>query len=145
MRGDATADITGNLTSDPQKTYSSAGNPITKFTLAVNRKKKVGDEWKDNVQFFDIVCFGALADSANKNLSKGKPVRVKGNLDQNRWDAPDGSKRSKISIIADPWGVHYLFNKSPDSKQDDDVAPKEDKEEVPEGEVPPISDEDVPE
>ena len=41
--------LMGNLTRDPELRYTSNGSAVTSFGLAVNRKFKQGDEWKEDV------------------------------------------------------------------------------------------------
>ena len=55
----------------------------------------------DHVSYFDIAYNGAarIADFGPK-LVKGAFVKVKGAIRQDRWEAPDGSKRSKIVFSA---------------------------------------------
>ncbi|MGP1438651.1 MAG: single-stranded DNA-binding protein, partial [Treponema sp.] len=70
-----------------------------KFSVAVNRRKKAGEEWVDEVSFFDVVFWGKMGESINQYLVKGKQVAVTGELRQNRWEQ-DGQPRSKVEIIA---------------------------------------------
>ena len=50
--------LMGNLTRDPELSYTSNGSAVTSFCLSVNRKFKQGDEWKDDVWFVDITDWG---------------------------------------------------------------------------------------
>ena len=70
------------------------------FTIAVNRSKKNGDEWIDEVSYLDFTCFGKLADNMKNLLRKGSKVVVTGYIKQDRWEK-DGKKMSRISLIAD--------------------------------------------
>jgi single-strand DNA-binding protein len=93
--------LMGNLTRDPEVKYSAGGSAIAKFSVAVNRKYKVGDELKEEVGFFDIVVFGKQAENCGEYLKKGRPVLVEGRLQQDRWDDKEtGAKRSKVLIAA---------------------------------------------
>ena len=44
--------------------------------------------------------FGNQADALNNHLAKGRRVGVDGRLDWSSWEAQDGSKRSKVEIVA---------------------------------------------
>ena len=46
--------LMGNLTRDPELRYTASGAAVASFGLAVNRKFKQGEEWKDEVCFVDI-------------------------------------------------------------------------------------------
>lgn len=88
--------LMGNLTKDTELKYLPSGDPICVFSLAVND----GYGEKKHVSYFDVKCFKKQAENCNEYLSKGSPVLVDGRLSQSRWDAKDGTKRSKIEIIA---------------------------------------------
>ena len=92
--------LIGRCTRDSALTYTSGGMAVCKFAIAVNRRKKNGDQWVDEVSFFDIACFGKTAESLNQYLQKGKQVAVDGSLHQDRWEQ-DGQNRSRVVINAD--------------------------------------------
>lgn len=72
---------------------------VCKFAIAVNKRRKQGEQWVDEANFFDIVLWGKSGESLNQYLVKGKQVAVEGELHQNRWEQ-DGQPRSKIEIMA---------------------------------------------
>ena len=39
--------LIGNVGQDPELRYTPDGNPVANFSIAVNRRRKVGDEFKD--------------------------------------------------------------------------------------------------
>lgn len=92
--------LMGNLTKDPEVRYTPSGTAVASFGLAVNRRYKQGDETKEEVCFIDIVVFGKQAETSGQYLSKGQGVIVDGRLQQRRWDAEDGQKRSKHEVVA---------------------------------------------
>ena len=91
--------LIGRLTRDAELKYTSGGMAVCKFAIAVNRRRKNGDQWVDEASFFDIVLFGRAGESINQYLVKGKQVAVEGELHQNRWEQ-DGQSRSKVEINA---------------------------------------------
>ncbi|MDR2541831.1 MAG: single-stranded DNA-binding protein [Treponema sp.] len=91
--------LIGRLTRDAELKYTSGGQAVCKFSIAVNRRKKVGDQWEDEANFFDIVLWGKQGESLQTYLVKGKMVGVEGELRQDRWQQ-DGQNRSKIEVIA---------------------------------------------
>ena len=91
--------LIGRLTRDAELKYTSSGQAVCKFSIAVNRKKKNGDQWEDEANYFDIVVWGRQGESIHQYLLKGKMVGVDGELRQDRWQQ-DGQNRSKIEIIA---------------------------------------------
>jgi single-strand DNA-binding protein len=91
--------LVGRLTRDAELKYTASGQAVCKFSLAINRRKKSGDQWEDEVSFFDIVIWGRQGEAIIQYLLKGKQVGVQGELRQDRWQQ-DGQNRSRIEIIA---------------------------------------------
>ncbi|MCL2139272.1 MAG: single-stranded DNA-binding protein [Treponema sp.] len=91
--------LIGRLTRDAELKTIANGQAVCKFSIAVNRRKKNGDQWEDEANFFDIVVWGKQGESLHSYLVKGKVVGVDGELRQDRWQQ-DGQNRSKIEIIA---------------------------------------------
>ncbi|MDR2160453.1 MAG: single-stranded DNA-binding protein [Treponema sp.] len=91
--------IIGRLTRDAELKYISSGQAVCKFSIASNYRKKDGDQWKDEANFFDIVLWGRQGETLNQYLVKGKMVGVEGELRQDRWQQ-DGQNRSKVEIVA---------------------------------------------
>ena len=104
--------LVGRLTRDAEVKVTQGGMQITKFALAVNRRRKQGDEWVEEAHFFDCVIFGRMGEAISRYLTKGKQVGVAGQLLQDRWEQ-DGHKRSRVQIVAD--NVQLLGSKGDDS------------------------------
>ncbi|MBN2383148.1 single-stranded DNA-binding protein [bacterium] len=92
--------LVGNLVRDPELKYIPSGTPICTFSIAVNRKYKQGEEWKESTCFIDIETWGRQAETAGEYLKKGRMVLIDGRIEQDRWETQDGSKRSKHKIVA---------------------------------------------
>ena len=98
--------LMGNLTRDPQLTYTPSNMPICKFGLAVNRRFKDSQsgEWKEEPTFIDVTIFGARAEPFARYHTKGKPAFIEGSLRLDTWeDKNGGGKRSKLYVVADTW------------------------------------------
>ena len=93
--------IVGRLTRDMTLTYTSGGMAVGKFSLAVNRKKKSGEQWVEEASFFDVTCFGKTAENLAQYMTKGKQVGVDGSLRQDRWQDDSGQTRIRVVINAD--------------------------------------------
>jgi single-strand DNA-binding protein len=92
--------LIGRLTRDAELKYTGTGFPISNFSVAVNRRRKNGDVWEDEANFFDITLYGKSAESLKTYLLKGQRVAVEGELRQDRWQQEDGQTRSKVVISA---------------------------------------------
>lgn len=90
--------LVGRLTRDVEVTYTKSGYAVGKLAIAVNRRKKEGDSWVDEASFFDLSLFGKRAEALKSYLSKGTQIAVSGTLRQDRWQAQDGSKKSRVIV-----------------------------------------------
>jgi single-strand DNA-binding protein len=91
--------LIGRLTRDAEYKVLPSGQAVCNFSIAVNRRRKNGDSWEDEANYFDIVLWGKQADSLNRYLVKGKQIGIDGELRQDRWQQ-DGQNRSKVVISA---------------------------------------------
>jgi single-strand DNA-binding protein len=92
--------LVGRLTRDAEQSYTQSGYALLKFSIAVNRRRKQGEQWIDEANFFDITSFGRQGEAIAQYMTKGRQVAVEGQLRQDRWEAQDGSKRSKVYVDA---------------------------------------------
>ena len=91
--------LLGNLTRDPELTYTSSNTAICKFGIATNRKWKSKDGKEgEEVCFVDCTLFGTAAETFNQYTQRGASVLVEGRLVLERWETPDGQKRSKHTV-----------------------------------------------
>ncbi len=98
--------LMGNLTRDPELRYTSSGAAVASFGLAVNRKFKQGEEWKDEVCFVDITVWGKQGENCAQYLNKGSLVFLEGRLNYQTWEADGGQKRNKLEVVAN--NVQFL-------------------------------------
>lgn len=106
--------LVGRLVKDAELKFTSSSTPVTRFSLAVNRSRKNGDQWEEEVSYIDIVLWGRSAEAISKYLQKGKQVIVEGELRQNRWEQ-DGQQRSKLEVVAG--NVQLLSSGAPSQSQ----------------------------
>jgi len=94
--------LMGNLTRDPQLSYTPNQLAIVDFGLAVNRRWKGQDgSQREDTCFVDCTAFGRQAENINKYLSKGSGVFVEGRLTFDSWTGQDGTKRSKLKVTVE--------------------------------------------
>jgi single-strand DNA-binding protein len=91
--------IIGRLVNDAILKYTSGGMAIANLSLAVNRRVKKGEQWTEEVSFFEVTLWGKTAEGLKPYLLKGKLIAVEGELKQERWEK-DGQTRSKVVINA---------------------------------------------
>ena len=98
-----TCALVGNLVRSPEVRSTNSGTVVMNFDIAVNDREKnmQTGEWEDVPSFFSCTMFGNRAEALSRYLDKGSKVAVRGHLKQRRWEAKDGSKRSKVEIIVE--------------------------------------------
>jgi single-strand DNA-binding protein len=103
--------LAGNLTRDPELRFTNDGIPVCSFGLAVNRVRSRSEE----VDFFDISAWRELGETIANYKKKGDPILLEGRLQYRTWEAQDGSKRSKVDVVAD--NIQFLGGRG-DSEDD---------------------------
>ncbi|MEC9491541.1 single-stranded DNA-binding protein [Flexistipes sp.] len=115
--------LLGNVTRNPEVRYiPGSGTPVAKFGLAVNRRYKSGDEYKDETLFIDISAFARLAEITGEYVTKGMPLLVEGRLTFRTWEQ-DGVKRSKHEIVAE--NIQMISRPSGQSNRSEGTASSE--------------------
>lgn len=94
--------LMGNLTRDPQLSYTPNQTAVVDFGLATNRRRTGQDgTQREETCFVDCRAFGRQAENINKYLTKGRLVLVEGRLTFDSWTAQDGTKRSKHRVTVE--------------------------------------------
>jgi len=78
----------GRITKVVELQYTNNGIPFSKFSIAVNKKKKD----KESVSFFNMVIWGKTAENLTQYLSKGKLVSIICEACQSRWENDEGAQ-----------------------------------------------------
>ena len=101
-----TATIAGNLGRDPEIKHTANGVAICSFSIAVNTRKKEGNEWVDGpTTWWEIKTFKNLAELCAEQLTKGTKILVTGRPELEQWEGKEGEKRSKLVLLADEVGL----------------------------------------
>ena len=102
-----TITIQGNVTRQPSVTTTSSGSPISRFSVAVDRRvaARNGQGWVQSTSYFTIVVFGQLAVNVCASLGVGSRVVVTGRLDQRSWESASGEQRTSYELVADDVGA----------------------------------------
>ena len=83
--------VSGRLTRDPDLRYSNGASEqlaIARFTVAVNRPKKNGEEQR--ADFISCVAFGRTAELIDKYSSKGSRILVEGRIQTGSYKNREG-------------------------------------------------------
>ena len=110
--------LIGNLTKDPEQTYTPSNICVCRFTVAVNRSysSQNGDKQTD---FLPVVCWRNQAENCAKHLKKGSKVGVSGSIQTRTYDDRDGVRRYVTEIVADE--VQFLSTRNDGTEDIQDI------------------------
>lgn len=117
--------IMGNLTRDPDLTYTPKGTACCDIGVAVNRiYRNERDEKVEEVTFVDVTFWGTTAEVIGEHFKKGRPIYVQGRLKLDTWDdRQSGQKRSKLRVIGESF--QFLGSKEDSRQERRESAPQQ--------------------
>lgn len=126
--------IVGRLTKDPELKYLTSGTAVATFTLAIDRdyKNKDGSITTD---FIPVEIMGKPAEFVANYITKGRLVGIQGSIRVDRYETPDGEKRTFTKVAGR--NIQALESKS--KAEQGEQAPQE----APAG-FSAVDDDDVP-
>ena len=96
--------LIGRLCRDPELSYTTTQTAICKFTLAVDRPARAGED--KTADFIRITVFNAQAENSNRYLKKGSKCAVNGRIQTGSYKDRDGKTVSTFDVIAN--NVEFL-------------------------------------
>jgi len=94
--------LLGNVTRDPEIRATKTGVAVSAIGFATNRA------WRDTEgklerepEYHNLVCFGPLAEFAEKRVKKGVPLYVEGRLHTSHFETKKGTPASRTEILVD--------------------------------------------
>ncbi len=107
----STITIIGNLTRDPEMRYTANGQSNARLGVAVSRRwmNRQTNEWQEQTSFFNVVCWGDLANNVSESLVKGARVVVTGRLEQRSYENAQGEQKQVVEIVADEIGPSLRY------------------------------------
>lgn len=111
--------LIGRLTRDPELRYTTAGNPVATFTLAVDRpfRRAQGEREAD---FIPIVAWRKLGETVSLYVGKGRLVAVEGRLQVRKYETKDGAPGRATEVIAS--AVRFLPDGKSRSKVEEELV-----------------------
>jgi single-strand DNA-binding protein len=89
--------LLGNVGRDPEMTYAQSGTPVTKFSLAVTRKR--GDN--NETTWYNCTAFRGQAETINTHVTKGMQLFIQGDLSIRQYTSRDGKPAISIDVVVD--------------------------------------------
>jgi len=126
--------IVGNLGNDPEMRYTPSGVPVTKFSVATNRRWTSAEGTPgEETAWFRVSAWRGLAETCNQYLSKGRQVLVEGRLAPDKetggprvWTGNDGVARASFELTA--LNVIFLGGRGEREEGTPPVGPEEPEE-----------------
>lgn len=133
--------IMGRLTKQPEVQTTQGGNPICRFSIAVD----TGYGENKHTSFFNCVAFKKTAENIAQYFSKGQRILLDGSIKQNVWDK-DGVKQYSVEIMVFSFDFIEAKDKTNTTLSSSEVGlntvSPDEQTEVPT--VNPFSDSDIP-
>jgi len=107
--------IKGRLSRDPEVKTTASGMTIARFSVAVDRVAKKGEERK--ADFISCVAFSNTAQTIAKYCQKGREVALQGRIQTGKYVTESGENRYTTDVIVD----RFEFCGKADSKPADEV------------------------
>lgn len=124
--------LAGNVGGTPTSRTTPSGQPVANFSLATSERFNRDGTPVERTQWHKIVCWGRLAETVAKHLTKGRLVLVEGRLQTRTWEDRDGVNRLAVEIVAGR--VEFLGGKPAAAQEPPVTAP----------EAPPPTEEEAP-
>lgn len=91
--------LIGRLARDPELSYTPSNTAMCKFTIAVDRPKRNGED--QGADFLRITVFGKQGENCDRFLSKGRQVAIAGRIQTGSYKNKEGVTVYTTDIIAD--------------------------------------------
>lgn len=125
--------LLGNLGKDPELKHTKSGTAVANLSLATEESYKKNDVWTKQVEWHNVIVWGAAAEAAAKNLSKGSRVFILGAIKTRSWE-DKGEKKFRTEVIASK--ITYLTNPDKKSNSKPSSKPKTNEPEFDDNDIP---------
>jgi single-strand DNA-binding protein len=113
MTGETTLTVIGNLTSDPELTFTPSGAAVANFTVASTPRTfdRTSGGWKDGQALF-LRCsvWRQAAEHTAESLSRGDRVIVTGRLTQRSYQTSAGDNRTVSELQVEEIGASLRYS-----------------------------------
>lgn len=113
--------LTGRVADNAKLSTTKNGTAALSFCLAVNRDRKVNEQWVQKGSFFYLTVYGKRATGLFKVLAKGTKIGVQGYLEQDSWTDQSGKKQYKTVFCVENL---VLLGQAKNSQENDSQIPE---------------------
>ena len=95
--------LCGRLTRDPEVKYTQGEKSmaIARYTLAIDRRKRRGQDGEQTADFINIVAFDRAGEFAEKYFRQGMRVLVSGRIQTGNYTNKEGQKVYTTDVIVE--------------------------------------------
>lgn len=104
--------VAGNLTADPELRYTNNGRPVCNLRVASSERVRnpKTDKWEDGpAAFYDIQCWGNLAENVAEYMAKGYRIVAEGRWMETSWEDKEQKIQTKMYLSARDLGPSMMF------------------------------------
>lgn len=101
--------LMGRMTSDPELRYTQNNTAVCRFSIAVDKPTKQGEERQ--ADFFKVTAWKQTGEFAAKYFQKGVRVLVEGHLINNNYEDKNGTKHFSNDVVAEK--IYFADGKQP--------------------------------
>ncbi|KQW07638.1 single-stranded DNA-binding protein [Leifsonia sp. Root4] len=112
MAGETVITVVGNITSDPELSYTQNGLAVANFTIASTPRTfdRAKNEWIDgDALFLRASVWREFAEHVAGSLTKGSRVIASGRLKQRSYETKEGEKRTSYELDIDEIGPSLRY------------------------------------
>jgi single-strand DNA-binding protein len=93
--------LVGHLGRDAETKFTPSGVPVSKFSVATNRrwKDQQSGDWKEETEWTNVVLW--RQENLANYLTKGKQIYVEGRLQTRTYEDKDGKKQYFTEVVAE--------------------------------------------
>lgn len=110
--------LIGNVGRDPELTVTPDGTPVTKFTLAVNKKIKGNEE----THWYNCTAWRGLAETIEKYVVKGSTLFIQGDFNTRQYTTRDGKPGLSLDVTVEKFA--FAGGKSTHSSDNGETSGK---------------------
>jgi len=93
--------LIGWVDGESELRHTPSGRAVTSFGVATPRQWTSADgEQHEEMEWFNIVAWGSLADICHKKLAEGSQVYIEGRLQTRGWEDSAGKRHFRTEVVA---------------------------------------------
>jgi len=102
--------LVGNVGKDPEVRDFGDGQKVVRLSLATSERwKDKSGQRQERTEWHNVSIYGALADIAERYVTKGSRLYLEGKVQTRKYQAKDGSDRYATDIVLRGYGADMVM------------------------------------